>query len=197
MIERGTATEDEMVAAFLQAEIAASRYREHIERALKGMGWKRSLIETPRLTDPNENAARRHVFAFYRGFPDRILFRSFPRDVIWRRVELAPTDFESIRYAKHPVLVKLSAGSRRIADGARIFAENPGDHPDMAHIPAAREAFRAGRNFAPLILVCANQDAPVLLEGHTRATIYVMEHFPALVHAFVGSSPSMSRWLFY
>jgi hypothetical protein len=197
MIERGSATEDDVIAAFLQAEIDASRYSEVVEGALEGMGWNRSLIDTPNLTNREENAARRDILAFYRGYPDNLLFRSFPPDVTWRRVELEPADFPAIRYANHPVLLKLSAGSRRIADGARIFAENPADHPDMAQIPAARAAFCSGRRFAPLILVQANWDAPVLIEGHTRATIYVMERFADPVDAFVGSSPSMSRWSLY
>jgi hypothetical protein len=161
------------------------------------MGWKRSLFDTPNLTSPEENAARRSILAYYRGYPDNFLFRSFPPDVTWRRVELEPADFAAIRYANHPVLLKLSAGSRRIADGARIFAENPADHPDMAQIPPARAAFCGGRRFAPLILVQANEDAPVLIEGHTRATIYVMERFPGPVDAYVGSSASMSSWPFY
>lgn len=186
-----------MIAVFLQAEIHASRYRQDIERALELLGWNRSLIDSPDLTDPAENSARRDVLGRYRGYPNRLLFNSFSDDVTWRRVELETSDFAVIRYANFEVLLRLSAGSRRIADGARVYAENPTDHPKMAHIPAARAAFRHGKKFAPLILVQAGQEAPVLIEGHTRATIYVMEQFSGPVPALVGSSPSMSRWSLY
>ena len=73
MIELGPATEDQVVCAFLQAEIESSRYKGNITHLLSGFGLPRSIIDAPDLSDITQNRVRRCLLA-YRGYPQRLLY---------------------------------------------------------------------------------------------------------------------------
>ena len=200
MIERVAATEDEMLAAFLMAEIDSSRYGPNIRANLAARRLERRLIDAPNMTDSVENATRRQLIG-NRGYENReALFAAFPRDVTWRRVELEAPDFDTMRYINDTKAgsywANLSDGTRLVSAGARNLRQRPAD-PDTQQIGAIAQALRKGVRFP-----ATNRSATprgffdLLIEGHSRATAYVMEHFAGVVEAFVGSSPSMPSWVF-
>ncbi len=201
VIERGPATEDEMVLAFLQAEIRSSRYGSIIQRTLAQLGWKNSLIENPNLADEVENAQRRELLS-YRGYLRREgLFTRFPLDVLWRRVDLEPTDLQVIRYIKDTVTAtpnwtNLSNGTRLVCEGARSVRQQS-SNPLFQQIVAIAEEIRNGVRFPALIAAQHDKGNLVLIEGHSRATAYVLEGYGGTVEAFVGFSLSMKDWPFY
>ncbi len=197
LIELEQTSEDAMVAAFLRAELDASRYRESIAYALTAISRDRTLLDAPDLTNPQDCADRKSVLQIYRGYPTQMLFRGFPADCHWRRVLLGPGDFDSIRYANFPVLLKLSGGTRRISEGARNFSERPEDQPDMAHVTHVVAKVRDGQQFPPLILVQSPGGPVTLLEGHSRATAYAITGNTHNIEALVGCSNSMSSWWLY
>ena len=195
MIDRGPATEDEMISAFLRAEIYATRYPQ-LHNFLRQLGINRSVVDKPNPADPAENTARRTLLQ-YRGYCSReFLFARFPFDVEWRRVLLEPRDFETMRYAKHPTWTILSGGTRLVIDGARNFSQRPVT-PDTDHIIPIAEAIRSGEHFPELIAVTATDGSLILVEGHSRGTAYVLEQYRGTVEALVGSSESMPSWAFY
>ena len=57
----GDATVDDMVLAFLRAEVDAPRYRQFF------VNLDRRLIDAPDLTNPAENRMRRQMLDSYRG----------------------------------------------------------------------------------------------------------------------------------
>jgi hypothetical protein len=196
MIERGRATEDNMVAAFLRAEINSSRYDDHILAPLRQQGLSRRLIDEPNLADAAENVLRKRLLDF-RGFRVRnALFTRFPMDAQWRRVTLEPDDLGRLRYANYPTWVELSGGTRLVNDGARNFRGLP-DEPNTHHICAIAEACRNGIRFPELITAEAHDGSLILIEGHSRATAYLMEGFTDDIEALVASSPTIHRWEFY
>jgi hypothetical protein len=158
-----------------------------------GLGRDRSLIDEPDLTDALQNQARMHILSTCRGYPDQLLFHGSPADVTWRRVRLEPSDFTSMRYANVPRLVALSANTRLVITGA---SEYSGTEPDWAHFPAIRTALRLGKTFPALVAAQAAGGALVLIEGHSRATCYVLEGITSDLDAFVASSSSMTAWAF-
>jgi len=196
VIERGPTTEDEMVVAFLQAELSSSRYERHIRKGLADLGAKSRVIEQPNLADQLENDMRRWLLS-YRGYPLRAgLFTNFPHDVQWRRVELDLADLRDLRYIRHPNWTNLSNGTRLVQDGALSVREHSSD-PRFEQIVGIAEGIRNGVCFPALIAVQNESDYLVLVEGHSRATAYVFESFGETVEAFVGSSASMKDWPFY
>jgi hypothetical protein len=201
MIEIADATEDEMIAAFLRAEIDSSRYSASINALLAQLGRDRGIVDTPARADPAENLARKSILRGYRGYPNQLLFTGFPTDVIWRRVQLEPRDFDDLRYANDArvegqLLMTLSGGTRRVTDGARNLIQVP-PNAATAHIRQIVAALHNGQAFAPLITAESEDGSLILIEGHSRATAYVIERFAGNVEAFVASSPSLSRWALY
>jgi hypothetical protein len=196
MVERGPATEHEMIAAFLRAEIDSSRYDDRITEALVQLGLDRRLIDEANLSDAAENANRKRLLGF-RGYEARTaLFTRFPLDAIWRRVLLEAEDFARLRYANYKTWVELSDGTRLVSVGAKNFRQRP-DDPDTYHINAIGQALRNGARFPELIAAEHTDGSLILIEGHSRATVYLMENFTCEVEALVASSPSMPGWAFY
>jgi len=184
MIERGSATEDDVIWAFLQAELESSRWGPHVNQALAGLGLDRSLIDAPNLNDPMDNRLRRRVLT-----ADR---RGLPMDVTWRRVDLEASDFETIQYMDVPNWIEFSDGTHLVSVGARNFPRYSSDKR-FQDIVAIAEDIRDGKRFAPLIARQHDGGHLELIEGHFRATAYAMELYAEPVKAFVGSSPSMKK----
>jgi hypothetical protein len=199
MIELGAATQNEMILAFLRAEIHSSRYRKFIMQHLRRLGFEERLIDLPNLADAAENNVRESLLC-YRGWPNTALFQGFPKDAAWRRVLLEARDFETMRYiddadsGKH--WVNLSDGTRLVTVGACNLCQRPTDF-GAPQIAAIAEELRTGQRFPELITVQANDSSLILLEGHSRATAYVIEQIVNGVEALVASSPSMPAWYFY
>jgi hypothetical protein len=173
MIDLAPATEHEMIAAFLQAEINSSRYGDLIKAALRQIGFARLVIDAPDTSDANANAVRRSVFAAYRGYPNGLLFTGFP-PVTWHRVRLEFADFQRMRYANHPTLVALSGASRLVSDGAANFAARIPGAAVMGHVANIIPAIQAGKAFPPLVAAQDTDGSLILVEGHSRATAYVI-----------------------
>ena len=60
--------EDEMVAVFLQTEVASMRFAPIILAILRRDGRQRRIIDQPDLSNAADNAYRRHVLGEYRGY---------------------------------------------------------------------------------------------------------------------------------
>jgi hypothetical protein len=58
-------------------------------------------------------------------------------------------------------------------------------------IGAIAQALRTGRRFPELIAAQADDGTLILIEGHSRATAYVIEHLAGDVEGLIASSPSM------
>jgi hypothetical protein len=193
MLELGAASEDDVVLAFVQAEIDSPIWGPCYQAEMRARGLDRaSLIGTG---DARANRSRRTVLGAVRGFGrDDGLFRGFPLDTSWRRVSVDPSDFQRLKYiGRDADWLNLSGGSTRLVqDGARNLDSNP---RIREKVRGAQREIEQGRCRAELILIEADDSALVVVEGHTRATAYaVLSDRPFL--AFLGRSPAMSKWAF-
>jgi hypothetical protein len=97
------AGEDEVVAAFLRAEVESDRFGPPIAEILDRRRLDRSLLARPDLGDAAANAARRDVLGEHRGWGlGEGMFGGFPEQVHWWRAALTPEEVLSIRYALFP-----------------------------------------------------------------------------------------------
>jgi hypothetical protein len=171
-----------------------------IHDRIRQRGQPPALIAAPNLADPTENLARRVMLAGYRGYDlGTGLFEGFPRDMVWRYVQLEARDFNTMRYINdiatpRRLWHKLTGGSRFVTDGARNYAKSP--PAGLSYIADVLAAFRAGETFQPLIVAEHADGSVILIEGHSRSTVYLMEGQTS-AHAFVGSSRAISGWEFY
>ena len=91
--------EDEMVAVFLQTEVASTRFAPTILAILRRDGRERRIIDQPDLSNAADNAYRRHVLGQYRGYGrDADVFTDFPADVRWYRASATKEDLARVRY---------------------------------------------------------------------------------------------------
>jgi hypothetical protein len=199
MIELGLATEDQMILAFLQGEVDSSRFSPCVNQVLAALGRDRALIDAPDLGDASESHARRCILYTCRGYPSGYLFVGWPQDAVWRQVSLERADFDTMKYANNvESLLILSGGSRLARDGAANYSRGVADTNVWSHLDAILAGLRRGETYAPLIAAQSVDDSSlVLVEGHSRATAYLIEATTADVKAFVAASPSMANWQYY
>lgn len=190
----GPATEDEMILAFLRAEVHSHRFKE---AARSSLGHDLSLVSEPRLDDPGQNFARKNALSAYRGYGrDEWLFAAFPADVEWQHVLVGHEELGGLRYASCEPWFAMSRGTLEVSMGAANVAQFPDIH---ANVMAIEKALASGQSFPELILAAESLNAQhVLVEGHSRATAYYRSiHTPRQVPAIAGYSSLLSSWSFY
>jgi hypothetical protein len=202
MIELGPATENQMVLAFLRAEVDSPQFGQfykHCLDQLQALGiTRKALLDSADLDSSRDNAQRMAVLKAVRGYGgNTLLFTRFPNDVRWCRLGLEPADWIRVKYANHSTWVDLSGGTRIVADGAKnidsvVAAENVNQN-----VKALVVELRKGKRYPELIGVKNDKDEIVLVEGHSRATAYAVAKLIEPVQSIVGSSPSMKDWAFY
>jgi hypothetical protein len=193
-------TEDEMILAFLRAEIESPDYQDRILQ----VPGARALVDQADPPSEQENADRRWLLGFSRGYPGSALFLGFPTGITWFRTRLMIGELGTARYMDYPRWVVLSKGTRLVADGAKnVDMEWPPDASDKDPSPtikAIAARVENGEAFPELIFVGEPEAAPdqlVLIEGHSRATAYVYANANTEIDALVGFSPSIVRWRWY
>jgi hypothetical protein len=199
MTEAGPATADDMVLAFLQAEIDSPRFAPNLNKWLAHYRLDRAtLIDNGLLSDPGQNRLRAEALKATRGYQANIwLFAGFPSDVQWRRVQVDPAELADFKYAKFDPLIAVSGESRRVGDGASSFeAGNAGDE-FSERVSGVVGRIKDGARFPDLIAVAADNEPPVLVEGHTRATAYVHTKPSHPIFVLVGTSPTIKQWAFF
>src|SRR6266849_10132295 len=120
MRDLSPATEDEIVLAFVQAEIDSARFGAHYAAFLSNSCLERgSIVDQPNLQSDRENRIRRELLTAVRGWGNRtFLFKGFPQNVTWRKVAIGAEEADKLRYANYETWVRLSGGSRLVVDGA-------------------------------------------------------------------------------
>jgi len=200
MIKGAPARECDVVIAFLQAEIASSRYADnYVLPLLNNNGLSREgLIDHADPENEFDNGIRRRLLQTYRGFgANALLFRGFPSDVNWHFVEIEPQDHHLIFYAKEDSWIKISEGTRSVEHATTRIArlQEVGETADR--IRAIQQDLVDGKTMAPLILVQGENGRLILVEGHSRATAYVGLKWQRSITALLGFSPTMNNWQYY
>jgi hypothetical protein len=193
MREVGPASNDEMVLSFLRGEIDSPRWGPHYMAVLNQIRIDRlSLIDNADLNDADANRVRAMVLGPVRGYGrNAALFRGFPTDTTWRRVQLDPSDFQKLNYLNSPPFPELTDGTRSVEVGARNYRR---DGELALRVDDVMQAIERGVSMQELIVV-EDADWLVVLEGNTRATAYV-KALTTSFSALVGSSPTMYQWKF-
>lgn len=188
-----------MILAFLSAEVDSPRYGRSIQTSLERLNLTRTkLIDNADVTNATENQIRIDLLKAYRGYSaNRALFLGFPRDVQWRRAEIGLDELERFKYGKFKDWVRLSRGTRTVGNGARNIDQIRTGEDLKVNVKAVVKRINNGRRFPELIVVQAGGDDPVLIEGHTRATAYVLAQLPQSVDLLVGSSSQLEKWHWY
>jgi hypothetical protein len=196
------ATEDEVVASFLRAEIDSERHHAAILRRLQTDQRSRSIVDSPDLSDPDENAYRRLLLARVRGWGrGEGMFEGFPEHVEWAFVALTRDELAQVRYINWDWWLEHSGGTRLATEYARrIHAGEFADDPEAELRPIA-DRLREGPPLPSLIAVrdAKRPDYLVLVEGHVRLTAFFL--FPEVLteelELFLGTAVGLDSWGLY
>ncbi len=206
MDDLGPASDDQVILAWLQAEITSPPFQSYLigdppqpSHLARGL----TLARNPDLDNAEHNAERRRIIASAHGFGrGALIFAGLDDDIKWRRVRAAIADVAAMLYSnRNATWTTLAPATRKVAEGAanaaRVFS---GDDTNMHILSLASTICHAEP--APFLseLICLRlPDGGVsLLEGHTRATAIVLEghRLPNGVDAYIGDSPSVKDWAY-
>ncbi|MEV7817576.1 hypothetical protein AB0P05_44185 [Streptomyces flaveolus] len=172
-------TLDEVVAAWLGAEVHSNRFGTIVCSLLRRDGLPATILTDPDLTDERANAARLGLLREYRGFDqadtslDTYIGGLPVRDLDWWRVRIDAADVTRLHYINWDYWVEVTGGTRLAATLASAKLAEP-DNAD-AMDTALRDAYVAGAPVPEVILVDSGPDTRlVILEGHVRATAMAM-----------------------
>jgi hypothetical protein len=201
MVELRPATADEMILAFLQADIETldPDRRKWFADALTARAADRvTLIHRGNVHDPQQNSDRRFVLGV-RGYGTKqALFTGFPSDTSWRLVKVTPDEVKDFRYANHlPNWAAVSGGTRLIRDAVKNLDQEQNAQIN-GNVAGIANRVRKGEQFPALIAAqLTGADEQVLIEGHNRATAYALIGLPNQIEMFIGTSSQMGGWLFF
>ena len=195
-----SATESEVVLAFLRGELDSGRFGDDIKRGLIDAGGLH-LVQSPDLGSPEENRAREQALSAARGWRDTELFDGFPQKVEWHHGVLPPDDLERVRFIDYSYWIELSGGSRRPADVLATL--QAGTLPRWLTklgtswcLEFAAELATAEVVDDLIVMATPGLGELVLLEGHARLTAIFVGGLQRrlTVRAYLGVSEATKRW---
>ena len=202
MDDLGQATEDQVILAWLQAEIESPEFQAYIvgnppnpanlSAALKA-------ARSPDLRDEHQNGLRREIITSVYGFGQSAgSFQGLANDLKWRRLRLSTDEVGELLYARQGAAWPILApATRKVAEGAtnvgHVFT---GDQTNMVVLSLASGLCHSNKKVPEIIALRRPDGQLVILEGHARATAITLEahRFPKGVDAYVGDGPSVANW---
>ncbi len=202
MQDLGTATEDQVILAWLQAEIESPGFQAFIvgnPPNPANLSYAVKAARSPDLRDGGQNRFRRDVITQVYGFGSgRGAFEGLGDDIAWKRMRLTTAEVGEMLYARQDGAWRLlSPVTRKVTEGAtnvgHVFT---GDQTNMVVLSLASGLCHSDKKVPEIIALRGPDGALVILEGHARATAIVLEahRFPDGVQAYVGEGASIANW---
>ena len=202
MNDLGPASEDQVILAWLQAEIESPDFQAYLignPPNPANLSAALRAARSPDLRDNAQNALRRQIVTSVYGFGQGTgSFEGLARDLAWRRFQLTVDEVAEMLYARRSGAWQLlSPATRKVAEGAtnvgHIFT---GDSTNMVVLSLASGLCHSDKKVPEIICLRRPDGKLVLMEGHARATALVLEahRFPSGVLAYVGDGPSVASW---
>jgi hypothetical protein len=200
----GEATEDQVILAWLQAEIESPDFQAYVignppNPANLSLALK--AARSPDLRDQTQNDLRRQIITAAYGFGQGAgSFQGLGPDLQWRRVRLDTDEVGDLLYARQGAAWPILApATRKVAEGAsnvgHVFT---GDGTNMVVLSLASGICHSDKKVPEIITLRRPDGNLVILEGHARATAIMLEahRFSNGVEVFVGAGRSVENWPF-
>lgn len=165
-------SENEMILEFLKGEINSNRFNEELNNALLKLDLNSNIIKNGNVNNDKENKLRLDIMKIYRGYPDGELFENFPKINEWDFMQLSSDDINRIYYIDYDYWNELSNNTSNpleavkvIKLGKEIFGVS--NKPILDGVEYLKE-----NSFPPIILITCNDERYLIIEGHSRMTVY-------------------------
>ena len=190
-------SENEMILEFLKGELNSNRFNSDLNDSINKLNVDSNIISNGDLSNEDENSLRLKIMKKYRGYPDSLLFENFPRILEWKLMKLDKEDINNIYYIDYDYWNLLSNDTsspleavKNIMDGREIF--------DVSNKPFLDGVdYLKSNSFPPVILITCNDKRYLIVEGHSRMTIYGFDPTKLDgIYAYVGycSSRDMKKY---
>jgi hypothetical protein len=200
MQDLGPATDDQVILAWLQAETKSPRFGNNVRADQATLAAIRDAAQNPDLTNPQQNDLRRQVIAGTRGFGrGLLLFRGLANDIVWRRAHVSIAEVGDMLYANNVATwTTLAPTTLQVSEGAQNVGHVPtNENANMHILSLARIICHTDSPHYPEPICLNRPDGRIsVMEGHTRATAYVIEahRLPDGVDIYIGDSASIANW---
>ncbi|MDE6387907.1 MAG: hypothetical protein K2L82_08900 [Lachnospiraceae bacterium] len=172
MKEIRKSNEAEMILEFLKGEISSKRFHKDICDALSSMNLDEVIINNGDITNEQENFQRLKVMKLFRGYPDDELFENFPQINEWKLMELNESDIDSIYYIDYDYWNELSNGTSKPVEAAKNIQSGKEIY-EVSNQPFLDGVeYSENNTFPPVILITCNEEKYLIIEGHSRMTVY-------------------------
>ena len=202
MEDLGEASEDQVILAWLQAEIESPDFQAYLignppNPANLSLALK--AARTPDLHDETQNQLRRQIITSTYGFGTGAgSFEGLGQDLTWKRFRLTTDEVSEMLYMRRDGAWRLlSPVTRKVAEVAtnvgHVFT---GDSTNMVVLSLASGLCHSDKKVPEIIALRRPDGALVILEGHARATAIFLEahRYQHGVFAYVGEGASIANW---
>ncbi len=202
MEDLGSATEDQVILAWLQAEIESPDFQAYLVGNPPNPANLSAALKAarpPDLRDDDQNGLRRKIITSVYGFGQGAgTFQGLGNDIVWRRFGLSTDEVGEMLYARQGAAWPILApATRKVAEGAtNVGHVYTGDQTNMVVLSLASGLCHSDKKVPEIIALRRPDGHLVIMEGHARATAIALEahRFPKGVDAYVGEGPSIANW---
>jgi len=164
--------EAEMIFEFLKGELNSKRFNENLNNTINELGLDSNIILNGNINDDQENIDRLKIMKKFRGYPDEELFERFPKIEEWKYLELNEKDIDNIYYIDYDYWNELSNGTSKPVEAAKVIKSGKeiyevSNQPFLDGIE-----YNKINKFPPVILITCNDEKYLIIEGHSRMTVY-------------------------
>ena len=168
--------EDEIVLNFLKGELQSIRFNKDLIKTLEELNLSDEIITTANLNNEQENILRKEILAKFRGYGKNAdLFENFPNITSYLLCEFSLEDLKDIFYINYSYWNELSNNTHSPIDAAKNIEKN------IEIYNVSNQPFIDGKNvlennktFLPMIFLTHDYKSFIILEGHSRITIYAL-----------------------
>ena len=164
--------EAEMILEFLKGELNSKRFNEDLNNAINELGLDSNIILNSNINDDQENIDRLKIMKKFRGYPDEELFERFPKIEEWKYLELNEKDIDNIYYIDYDYWNELSNGTSKPVEAAKVIKSGKEIY-EVSNQPFLDGVeYNKINKFPPVILITCNDEKYLIIEGHSRMTVY-------------------------
>lgn len=164
--------EAEMILEFLKGELNSKRFNEDLNNAINELGLDSNIILNGNINDDQENIDRLKIMKKFRGYPDEELFERFPKIEEWKYLELNEKDIDNIYYIDYDYWNELSNGTSKPVEAAKVIKSGKEIY-EVSNQPFLDGVeYNKINKFQPVILITCNDEKYLIIEGHSRMTVY-------------------------
>lgn len=173
---------NEAVLVWLQAELKSARFQNELQKSLVKYSLAADIITKPDLDNALDNESRLKILKNYRNW-----FKDDVYTYAWQLVALKPEEIKQLRYIDYSYWNELSDNTRRVSNAAEnVRRGKTAFDVSNDNFFSIAQAAEAGVQFPPLIVLEKKQMFEII-EGHARATGYLLANFPTKpLRALIG-----------